>query len=170
MSRLKSDGVLRDSQLRQPISNGSQLRMEPRMGAGTKRHSKICTPYEKICQCPLATQYYNLLYLTSSSPLSCVNIPVTANASDTNAPGFIAHPLCPPHLRRDVEDLAESLILPGCHHRKPASFLTPPPPHSAVSKVSHFLRDLLLLLAARKPNVLNLYAFITVKRPRILAS
>src|SRR5271155_1501798 len=32
-----------------------------------------------------------------------VNAPVNANA-----PGFIAHPLCPPHLRREVEDLAES--------------------------------------------------------------
>jgi hypothetical protein len=32
--------------------------------------------------------------------------PVTATAPDT--PGFIAHPLCPPHLRREVEDLAES--------------------------------------------------------------
>ena len=32
-----------------------------------------------------------------------VNAPVNANAS-----GFIAHPLCPPHLRREVEDLAES--------------------------------------------------------------
>ena len=46
-------GTLRDSQLRQPFSNGSQLRLEPRWGAVQGATPKICM--RKLVDFPLTT-------------------------------------------------------------------------------------------------------------------
>ena len=76
-----------------------------------------------INTCKIYLASLHVYLAVANSDVAALGVAKMSRSSSPERPVFVAHPLCPPHLRTAAEDAVESLIVPDyCHHSTAKSF------------------------------------------------